>query len=421
MNFELIWRPFKYYMLISIILLGLVGLYFFFSLESFITSQAASTLEIRARLVLLDLETMDFTPENKDDFQDLAQRINVISQSRVSIIAANGELLGESPLSQDSMSRPEILGAMAGKVTVDLRIDHDKKEILYVAVPVLNNAGSVNGIVVIGQNLNFFSAKRNILTIQFYVFIAALLAALVLLSYFFACQYTKPLKNIVNQTHEFANGNFDTRINTSKAAELKALGNSLNCMAKIIQKRMDTIVAQRNNLNAILNAMTDAVLAVDANENIIDVNPAALKWLELPREEVEGRAMFSIICHKALQNFIHEAIHNKNPQDADITIFLDNEYVLNIKSSPLFDTHNNIIGCVIVFYDVTRIRRLENLRSDFVSNVSHEIRTPLTVIKGSTEILRKSVKNNQDAARFLEIIGKHTNRLTTLIDDLLLF
>lgn len=420
MKFKLIWRPFKYYMLISIILLSLVGLYLFFSLERFIISQAASTLETRARLVILDLEPMGFAPENKAYFQYFAEKINAISQSHVSIVDVDGALLGESSLSQDSSGRPEILGALTGEVTVDLRLDHDKKETLYVAVPVINASGAVKGVVVIGKNLSFFSAKRNVLTIQFYVFIVVLLAALVSLSYFFSCQYSKPLKDIVTQAHKFVIGNFDTRIKTPKTPELNDLADSLNSMAETIQKRMDTIVSQSNSLNAILNAMTDAVLAVDANENIIDVNPAALQWLELSREEVEGRAMSAVIVHKALQNFIHEAIHNESPKDADVTIFLDNEHVLNVKSSPLFDTHNDITGCVIVFCDVTRIRRLESLRSAFVSNVSHEIRTPLTVIKGSTEILRKSYNKDSDAARFLEIINKHTNRLTALINDLLL-
>lgn len=420
MKFRLIWRPFKYYMLISIILLSLVGLYLFFSLESFITSQAVSTLETRARLVILELETVDFGPENKAYFNDYAKKINAIAHSHVTIVGANGELLGESSLPQNPMSRPEILGAMAGRVTVDLRLDPDKKETLYVAVPVFNNNGGIKGILVIGKSLSFFSAKRNVITIQFCIFIVVLLTALVLLSYFFSCQYSKPLKDIINQAHRFAIGNFDNRINPPKTTELNDLADSLNTMAETIQKRMDTIVSQSNSLNAILNAMTDAVLAVDANENIIDVNPAALQWLELPREEVEGHAMSAVICHKALQKFIHEAIHNESPKDEDITIFFDNEHVLNVKSSPLFDMHNDITGCVIVFYDVTRIRRLESLRSAFVSNVSHEIRTPLTVIKGSAEILRKSVTNNPDAARFLEIINKHADRLTALINDLLL-
>lgn len=420
MKSKLIWRPFRYYMLISIILLGLVGLYLFFSLESFIVSQAASTLETRARLVLLDLESMEFSPENKVYFEGFAKKINAISQSHVTIVGANGELLGESSLLQNPMGRPEILGAMAGRITVDLRLGPDKKEALYVAVPVLNQNGGVKGILVIGKNLSFFSAKRNTLTIQFYVFIAVLLVVLVLLSYFFSCQFSKPLKDIVNQAHRFATGNFGSRISPPKTTELTDLADSLNSMAETIQKRMDTIVSQSNNLNAILNAMTDAVLAVDANENIIDVNPAALSWLGLTREEVEGHGMSEVVTHKALQKFIREAIYNESPKDADITIFLENEQVLNVKSSPLFDMQNHNTGCVIVFYDVTRIRRLENLRRDFVSNVSHEIRTPLTVIKGSAEILRKSVEKDWDATRFLEIINKHTDRLTALVNDLLL-
>lgn len=420
MKLKLIWRPFKYYMLISIISLCLVGLYLFFSLESFITTQAANTLESKARLIIIELEEVGLTAENKDYLQDFAQKTSIVSQSRVSIIDADGESLGESAQPQDPLSRPEIIGALEGKVAVGLRIGRCKQEVLYVAVPVIGDDGNVKGIVAIAKNLSFFSAKRNVITIQFYIFIALLFGALVLLSYLFSCQYSRPLKYIGSRARKFAAGDFDTRIDTAKTAEFSSLAESFNYMAETIQKRMDIIVSQSNNLNAILNSMTDAVIAVDMEENIIDVNPAALKWLELSRADVEGHPMHAVIRHKALQNFIYEAINDHTPKDADITIYLDNEHVLNVKSNPIYDANNNINGCVIVFYDVTRIRHLENLRSDFVSNVSHEIRTPLTVIKGSTEILRESLKEDQETTRFLEIINKHTDRLTALINDLLL-
>ena len=420
MKLKLIWRPFKYYMLISIISLFLVGLYLFFSLESFITTQAANSLESRARLVILELESEGFSIENKDYLQDFAQKTSIISQCRVSIIGADGQSLGESAQPQDPMSRPEIVGAMEGKVTVDLRIGRCKQKVLYVAVPVIGEDGGIEGVVSFAKNLSFFTSKRNIITINFYVFVTVLFILLILISYFFSHQYSRPLKYIGIRARKFAAGNFDTRIDTSKTAEFKELAESFNYMAETIKKRMDIIVSQSNNLNAILNAMTDAVVAVDTDENIIDVNPAALQWLELPRDQVEGHPMSGVIRHKALRNFIHEAIHTDSPQDADITIYLDNEHVLNVKSSPLYDTQNNITGCVIVFYDVTRIRHLENLRSDFVSNVSHEIRTPLTVIKGSTEILRQSLESDLESVRFLDIINRHTERLTALINDLLL-
>lgn len=420
MKLKLIGRTFKYYMLASIISLCLGGLYLFFFLESLITFQTANTLETQAKLAVIELEAMELTTENQEYLQNFAQKTSIISQCRVSIIDGNGLSLGESAWPQDPLSRPEIISALESQVTVALSVGRFKQKVLSVAVPVIGDDGSIKGIIAFAKNFNFFYAKHNFITIQFYVFIAVLLVSLVLISCFFSHQYAKPLKYIYSRVCKFAANDFDSLIDTAKTAEFSSLAENFNCMVKTIQKRVNIIVSQSNNLNAIFNSMTDAVIAVDADENIIDVNPAALKWLELPRTEVEGHPVNAVIRHKALKNFIHEAINNHTPKDANITLSLDNAHVLNVKSSPIYDANNNANGCIIVFYDVTRIRHLENLRSDFVSNVSHEIRTPLTVIKGSTEILRESLKDNQESARFLEIINKHTNRLTALVNDLLL-
>ncbi|MGD9189052.1 MAG: ATP-binding protein, partial [Desulfobacteraceae bacterium] len=106
--------------------------------------------------------------------------------------------------------------------------------------------------------------------------------------------------------------------------------------------------------------------------------------------------------------------------ESDITVFHNGERVLNVKSSPLLDTNRKRKGTLIIFNDVTQLRRLENLRRDFVANVSHEIKTPLTAIKGFVETLHQgSVDNPEETARFLGIIRKHVDRLNSIITDLL--
>lgn len=425
MKSKIMWRPFRSYMLISVSALILIGLYGYFTLGEFFMSQAARAIEVRARVAALRLETEEFSIINSYRIQKIAEKIGAAANARITVIDRQGRILGESGSSSntDPLTMPEFIDALAGKTGEDLRPNKNNIETLYVALPVIRD-GEVIGAIRASKNLKDFVNKRKELQLQFIVFIITLLLIMTLLSYFLSCRYSQPLKLLAERANLFAGGDFNTRIDTQKTKELTILAKSFNYMAETIQKRMDIIISQSNNLNAILNSMTDAVLAVDSDESIIDVNPAALKWLELPREEVEGRSMQEVIRHKALQNFIREAIQNNSPKDADITIFLDNEHVLNVKSSPIYDVNNTMNGSVIVFYDVTKIRHLENLRRDFVSNVSHEIRTPLTVIKGSTEILRQTLSettgDNTENLRFLEIINKHTERLTALINDLLL-
>lgn len=406
-------------MLISIIALLLVGTYLYVSLEKYFVTLTAHTLEARARLIAFQLDNVDFTLENREFFQSVVDRSSSLTNTRVSIIDNEGRSLGESAAHQDLMSRPEILQALNNKIGIDLRLGRCTHKVLYVAIPVVRD-NEIVGIISVAKNLGFFSKKRNLLSLQFFMFTAIILAILILLSYCFSRQYSKPIQYINEKAHKFARGDFSVRMDTSRSAELSVVAESFNYMAETIQKRMDIIVSQSNNLNAILNSMTNAVIAVDSEERIIDVNPAALSWLKLTREEIEGHNMHEVIHHKALQTFIRESMRLNVPQDADITVYLDNEHVLNVKSSPIYDINNTVDGCVIVFFDVTKIRQLNMMRREFVSNVSHEIRTPLTVIKGSAEILQQEMPNDPESARFLNIINKHTERLTSLINDLLL-
>jgi two-component system phosphate regulon sensor histidine kinase PhoR len=121
-----------------------------------------------------------------------------------------------------------------------------------------------------------------------------------------------------------------------------------------------------------------------------------------------------------LQQFIRAALSNKNPTEEDITVFQKEERVIDVKGSPILDANQHQIGTLVVFHDVTQLRRLENMRRDFVANVSHEIKTPLTAIKGFVETLQQgNVEKKQEKERFLGIIQKHVDRLDAIIEDLL--
>jgi len=121
-----------------------------------------------------------------------------------------------------------------------------------------------------------------------------------------------------------------------------------------------------------------------------------------------------------LQNFVRESISTKVSKEDDINLYHNGEKTLHLQSSPLLDANKEHIGTLVVFNDVTHLRRLENMRRDFVANVSHEIKTPLTAIKGFVETLhRGSVDDPEEARRFLGIIQKHADRLSSIVEDLL--
>ena len=166
--------------------------------------------------------------------------------------------------------------------------------------------------------------------------------------------------------------------------------------------------------------MLEGVIAIDREERIVSINRAAAQLFGNEPAHCQNKSIQEVIRSPALQQFIHTALNNQNPAEEDITVYQNEERVIDVKSSPLLDADRQQIGTLVVFNDVTQLRRLENMRRDFVANVSHEIKTPLTAIKGFVETLQQGkVDTAEENERFLKIIQKHVDRLSSIVEDLL--
>lgn len=205
---------------------------------------------------------------------------------------------------------------------------------------------------------------------------------------------------------------------------LKVLAASFNYMAETIKDRMQTITTQRNNLNVELTSLNDALIVIDQHGRIYDINPAAAKFFRLPLYDMRGLNMKEVIPYANLRAFIDTALQNSQVAETDLSLTGndDAERVISVIGSPIVVTTEQIRGIVVVFYDITKISRLaERIRRDLVTNVSHEIRTPLTVIQGSAEALNDcGLLMGHEEQAFAENIALHSQRLTSLVNDLLL-
>ncbi|MGE5256841.1 MAG: two-component system histidine kinase PnpS [Hyphomicrobiales bacterium] len=218
-----------------------------------------------------------------------------------------------------------------------------------------------------------------------------------------------------------AEGDLSHRLDIPGSEELASLAESLNRMAAQLESRLQTVVSQRNQLEAVLSSMLEGVIAVSRDERIISVNQAAARWFDIDPEKVRGRSIPETIRNLAIQKFVTRSLKSQTPVEDDVAVYRNGERILNIKSAPLIDMGPEPIGMLIVFSDVTQLRRLEDMRRDFVANVSHEIKTPLTAIKGFVETLHQNtVDAPEEKARFLGIISRHVDRLNSIIEDLLM-
>lgn len=218
----------------------------------------------------------------------------------------------------------------------------------------------------------------------------------------------------------YGKGNFNHRVVISSSREFDMLARSMNHMAGELQERIRIITSQRNELEAVLSGMTESVLVVSTDEKIIRFNHAAQKEFDLSPNSAYGLNVQEAIRHHALQKFIQKTLQSNLPQEEEIILHETADRIMQAFGTLLKDANNEIIGALVVLNDVTRLKILENIRKDFVANVSHELKTPVTSIKGYVETLKEgAIDDTENAHRFLDIISKHADRLSSIIEDLL--
>lgn len=221
-----------------------------------------------------------------------------------------------------------------------------------------------------------------------------------------------PVKHLQYVTSKIANGNLQTRVNMNSNDELGQLGKTFNNMADQLQSKINEVVDKQNRLESILKSMQSGVIAVDNNEAIITINPYAKRIFGITRD-VTGEKLKNCIEDKNVYNIFE----NDDENEVEVKIKKPMRRFLKIKKATAINGYKQI-GKVIAIQDITEMKRLENIRSQFVANVSHELKTPLTSIKGFAETLRY-VDDEETKNNFLDIIDKESERLTRLINDIL--
>jgi two-component system phosphate regulon sensor histidine kinase PhoR len=240
------------------------------------------------------------------------------------------------------------------------------------------------------------------------------------LGLFTSRRISQPLQDMRRGAERFAAGDFHDRLTVPDTVELGSLAMTLNRMAAQLAAQIAVITQQRNEQEAILASMQEGVLALDTQERVITVNRAAEALLGVVATQAKGHTIQEVVRNVALQRLLVAAMHSPEPTTADIVLRGAGERFLQATATALRDAQGHDIGVLVVLNDVTPLRRLENIRRDFVSNVSHELKTPITSIIGFVETLRDgALDDHEHAEHFLDIIARHADRLHAIIEDLL--
>ena len=348
--------------------------------------------------------------------------------ARVTLVTADGRVVADSRVPpaelgriENHAERPEISGAMKGGVGRAMRRSTTlDMALLYVAVPV-QASGRIEGAVRLAMPMTEVSSS--FATIHRSLLAGGLVALAVAagIGIFVAGRVTRPVVEMQAIAHEMAQGRFGRHAPIRSTDETGALGRALNAMATSLQDQISALEQERARATAVLDAMVEGVIAVDGHDRIVTMNERARALFGLPTRGA-GQAFMEVIRNSDL----HAIVRGSRVGEAgavsmrEVRILIPRPRMLEVKAVPLVLTGDEPgVGVVLVLDDVTALRRLERVRTEFVANVSHELRTPLTAIQGYLEtLLGGALEERENARRFLDIAFRHTQRLGRLLDDL---
>ncbi len=248
---------------------------------------------------------------------------------------------------------------------------------------------------------------------------AVVLAAQVAVVFLLTRRVSRRLEGIADGARRFSSGDLRHRIPTPRSRELRALTEALNDMAVQLSAQITKLRAQQNELEAILRSMEGGLIAISAEQHILRINRIARKMLELKDEDVRGKRLGDVVSDSTLRRFAADAISDPTRRSDEFEIGSDPRYTVRATSGALLDAEDEPVGAIILLTDVTQLKRLESVRSDFAANVSHELRTPITNIKGYSETLLESGLDGQMSTSFLRVIARNAERLGAIVDDML--
>jgi two-component system phosphate regulon sensor histidine kinase PhoR len=425
---RLLWQLYPSYLLIILLALLAAGVLAYRSEESFYLELFREELRGRSEIVAQELVAIRpgaSADDRRSRAGDLAQRIHKTTNTRVTVIEPNGHVVLDTDEDPARMAnhgdRPEVQAALAGRIGEDSRFSATiKQRMMYLAVPVRETGGMITAVVRSAVPLTAVDQVTR--TARYALLGSGILVAAIaaVVCFFVSRRIVRPLEEMRQGAERFAHGELGYKLSIPASEELAGLARALNRMAEQMQERIDTILQQTSQQDAVLGSMGEGVLAVDPQQRIISLNPAGSQLLGCSRHAALGRSAAQVIVHPELRQFVAQALACHEPIEQDVVLHTGSERIIHLRGTALGRGEGSARGAVIVMNDISNVRRLETLRRDFVANVSHELKTPITSIKGFVEtLLDGALDNRDDTERFLDIVNKQADRLGAIVDDLL--
>ena len=390
--------------------------------RDFYVSSLGERLELEARLLAKALPSLSDNHEFDLVCRNLANEL----VTRITIVGADGRVLCDSVEASATMEnhrgRPEVVEALKTGSGSSFRYSTTTGEELFYRA-FLQDEGESQRIVRLAIALDEVQAVTNSLRRSLFLGFLVASAVGLLLAFVFSRRLSRRVKRLVEFSGQVAEGVFPQNFfGKSGRDEIHRLERHLNDMSEKIRQNVQQVIAEKEKANSILRGMMEGVLVIDPKGRVLVINEQAQRMFNLPPDrDIRGASILELSRHPEMKKLIEQVlVFDFTSERYSRQVELHEGRWFRVNAVSLRNNQSSTYGSILVFHDITEVKQLERMRSDFVANVSHELRTPLTAIRGYAETLRQTPPDDPtDAQHFLSIIEKHAERLSRLTEDLL--
>ncbi len=409
------------YIVIILLAIGISATTFWNTGYEYIKEDNAKQYERQADLIAdaFILTDIDGEVDYSLFVHEFSKKYNV----RITVIDINGNVIVDSEAHgelENHSDRAEVIAALEGEKSSVVRYSTTlEKEYFYSAIPIEKDTFS--GLIRVAIPFEKVSEFNNGIVYSIIRALVVCILIAVLAAFFFTELIYKPIEEVIEAAEHISNGDYNIKIHTNDNAQVLRLASSFNTMSSNLNDTIHNLTQRKTELEAILGSMAGGVIALNDENEILFFNNSFVDIMNLDEKEneIKGTSVYSIVRNITVYDVV-DKVRDRNEKVKLEGPGTKKNQTISVTGTPLVTDSQELFGVLLIIEDITQIKKLENVRTDFVSNVTHELKTPLTSIKGFIETLKYgNVEDKAVANKFLDIIDIEVERLYRLIEDIL--
>lgn len=392
-----------------------------YALETQSSQLVENAKTIRSLIDQKNLDNLDF-----GKIKEQLKNVEKNDKERITLINIDGTVEYESDNSkkviENHLERPEIKEVLKGKSEAisERSSTTSKTTLYYVAVPLKNASGQLVSVLRLSKPIAEMTQLNKQIKLSLLIFVIGVMILGIVLTLVTTKRIVKPIEEVMSVATDLSENRYHNRYNGKGYGEIAELGSVINHLANSLEDQMFEIAQNDERINSLINHLVIGVMLLDDERKVQLMNPAMEGILGEKLTDLLGKSYVEATKSYGLSQIIEQGYRQKKPQNNEIYFYYPEEHIVDANIVPITGKIKGELNMIVLLYDITEIRKLEKVKSDFVTNASHELRTPVTALKGFSETLLDGAMEDKTVLKqFLEIMYTESSRLDLLVNDIL--